>query len=176
MPKTYTQLTAANATAGNAILASDMNALFTNSNNYRVPPMCSVTNTAASYGTGSFQYLAANTEDFDTDGMHSTVTNNSRITPTTAGIYLFTACAQFPNVAGGTRQVGITVNRTSTIVQTDGPPEASGFQTTITVAGVWSMNGSTDYAEVRIYHSNTPNTAQNITLIRFQAMWLGQAS
>ena len=38
------------------------------------------------------------------------------------------------------------------------------------------MNGTTDYAEVRIYHSNTPNTAQNLVLIRFQAIWVGQVS
>jgi len=153
-----------------------MNEIGTNSNNYRVPPMCSVKNAAVSYNPGDFRYMAADTEDFDTDGMHDTVTNNSRITPTTAGIYLFTATVQFPSVAGGTRQVAISINRSTVVAQVDGPPEASGFQTSISVSGAWSMNGTTDYAETRIYHSNTPNSAQNISLIRFQALWQGQAS
>ena len=174
MAKTYNTFT--DVATGEVLTATNFNNVLENVGNYRVPPMCSVSKTATSYPTASFQYLAADTENFDTDAMHDNVTNNSRITPTTAGIYLFTACVQFPNVAGGTRQVAISVNRTVSVVQTDGPPEATGFQTTITAAGAWSMNGTTDYAEVRIYHSNTPNTAQNLVLIRFQAIWVGQVS
>jgi hypothetical protein len=52
-----------------------------------VPPACRAKRTDnTSYTSGAA--LSFDLEDFDTDGMHDTVTNNDRITIQTAGIYL----------------------------------------------------------------------------------------
>lgn len=47
--------------------------------------------------------LAFDTERWDTDGMHSTVDNNSRLTCKTAGKYLIIGCSGFPVGAGAVR-------------------------------------------------------------------------
>ena len=64
---------------------------------------------------GTFTALAFDTEDFDTDTMHDTVTNNSRLTATTAGKYLVGGTANFAASGTGRREVRIRKNGTDYI-------------------------------------------------------------
>ncbi len=65
-------------------------------------PYCRVTRVAAQDATEDTDTaIAWDTEEADTDTMHSTVTNPSRITIATAGLYLITAnVSSFPTPAG----------------------------------------------------------------------------
>jgi hypothetical protein len=90
MPKTFTQITAANATAGNAILASDHSSAFTTLNSHTVPPLVRAKRSTNLSYTSSAP-IAWDAEDYDTDAMHDNATNNTRITFATAGIYRVTA-------------------------------------------------------------------------------------
>lgn len=89
MPKTFTQITAANATAGNAILASDHSSAFTTLNSHTVPPLVRAKR-ATDLSYTSSAPIAWTDEDYDTDAMHDNATNNTRITFATAGIYRVT--------------------------------------------------------------------------------------
>lgn len=68
------------------------------------PPTCIVSGTGQSISNNVLTGLNAPTETRDTDGMHSSVTNNTRITINTAGTYLFSACIGFAPNAVGFRQ------------------------------------------------------------------------
>src|SRR4051794_16526480 len=62
--------------------------------NIGVLPSCAVYNDAAqSIPDGALTALTFNTEHFDTDSIHSTSSNTSRLTCQTAGIYVITASA-----------------------------------------------------------------------------------
>jgi hypothetical protein len=67
------------------------------------PPQCSVSNVTQSVPNLTLTALNADTESADNDSMHSTVTNNSRITFNTAGRYLCCATVGF-SPANGLRQ------------------------------------------------------------------------
>lgn len=57
------------------------------------PPQCSVSaSTSQLIATNTLTVLTADQEFYDTDAMHSTVTNTSRITVNTAGRYSVEAC------------------------------------------------------------------------------------
>ena len=65
-----------------------------------------VTNSAnQSIPNNAFTTLTFNTEDFDTDSIHDNVTNNSRLTATTAGKYLVYGNVRFAANATNTRGV-----------------------------------------------------------------------
>lgn len=96
MAKTFTNLTVANATAGNAILASDHAAAFTTLNSHTVPPSCQVRRTTnlTSYTTASsitWESVGWDTENTasPSDPMWSSG-SATRVTIRTAGLYLVT--------------------------------------------------------------------------------------
>lgn len=79
-------------------------------------PACRVYHNAAqSIASGSFVPLTFNSERFDTDNMHSTVTNPGRITFTTAGLYLVGGNIEFAGNAVGTRGMAILHSGTTYI-------------------------------------------------------------
>lgn len=55
-------------------------------------------------------FLAFDSENFDTDTMHDLVTNNSRITFTTAGKYQITGCVEWDSNATGLRELFVEKN------------------------------------------------------------------
>src|SRR5262245_22049217 len=80
------------------------------------PPACrAYHNAAQALTTGVEASLALNSERYDTDTMHDTVTNNSRLTIKTAGLYIITGHVEFANNATGYRLGGLRVNNTTTI-------------------------------------------------------------
>lgn len=67
-----------------------------------------------SLSSGSTVSLSFDTEDFDNDTMHSTVTNTSRITCVTAGKYMVRGQVTFANNATGRRILSLVKNGVST--------------------------------------------------------------
>jgi hypothetical protein len=64
--------------------------------------------------------LAFNSERFDNDAIHDTVTNNGRLVCKTAGTYLITGCVEWdPNTTGG-RQLTVRLNGTTAVVAQEG--------------------------------------------------------
>lgn len=79
------------------------------------PPACSVFNSANQLLTSATAtVLDADSENFDNDAMHSTVTNNSRVTATTAGRYLCIATVSFAANGTGQREIRFRTNGTTT--------------------------------------------------------------
>lgn len=76
-----------------------------------VSALVSVSNSAVqSVNSGSPTALTFNTEEYDTDTMHSTVTNTSRLTATTAGVYDIAGSTEFAYNTTGWRQIQIRKN------------------------------------------------------------------
>lgn len=74
-------------------------------------PMCQVQNTTTFTITNNTQVIAsADITVFDTDAMHSTSTNNSRITIQTSGIYLIYGTLSFASNSLGSRWVTFVYN------------------------------------------------------------------
>jgi hypothetical protein len=178
MPKTYADLTVANATAGNAILASDFSTLFTNSNNYRVPAMCVLTAGSQVIANTTATALTYSSEVVDTDAMHSTSSNTSRITIATAGVYLFTCqLAAAGSGAAGSRILA-TLNKNGAEAVTNGarvdtqnPTASSSLAISLSLALSCAVN---DYFEWVIFQSSGGN--RTVDGSTFSAVWLGQAS
>jgi hypothetical protein len=79
MAKTYP--TIGPFTAGDILTAATMTDIQTNLTNQRVPPMCRINQTSGqTINDATNTVLTFAGEQFDTDGMHDLVTNNSRIT------------------------------------------------------------------------------------------------
>jgi hypothetical protein len=133
------------------------------------PPGCSVFDS----GTQSIADLTqtamlADSENFDNDAMHSTVTNTSRITCQTAGRYLLTANVSFVANATGRREVRFRVNG-STII--------NGILYTSHGTDIWRGSvcrtvvlNATDYVECMV-HQNS-GAALTAALVEFYAGFL----
>jgi len=112
------------------------------------PPSVAVSNSASVLTTNStFTFMNANTELWDTDSMHSTVTNTSRLTATTAGRYQLTVTMRFGINATGSRVIGYRVNGGGSNIQL-----MTGLNTGVSVEMVLSgsdmlVMAATDYIE-----------------------------
>lgn len=129
------------------------------------PPACSVFNSVAqSLANSTLTVLNANSEAFDSDAMHSTVTNNSRITIQTAGRYEFCATVFFASDPDGTRFIEFIVNGTTryNIMQI---ASAGASQETILTGSRKLDLAVGDYVEVRARH--IAGAALDVTLNEF---------
>lgn len=90
--------------------------------------------------------LAFNSERFDTDTIHDTATNNSRLTCKTAGKYLVFAHVQWASGAGTYRQTNLFLNGATNIAIVIGPP-SSGNVTYQHVSTVYDL-AVNDYVEI----------------------------
>lgn len=66
--------------------------------------------TAVSVSSGTSTLVTFDSEAWDTDSLHSTTTNPSRITINTSGQYLVTFYARFPSNSTGYRQCNLRLN------------------------------------------------------------------
>jgi hypothetical protein len=135
------------------------------------PPYCSVfASSAQSVNDSTTTALTANSENFDNDGMHSTVSNTSRITATHAGRYQFIASVNYAAHATGTRQVAMRVDG-STIISPNVQVASAGgsFSTALTlVANIVLTVGQ--YVECVVVQR--AGVALNCTLTEFSAMFV----
>jgi hypothetical protein len=105
MPKTYTTLTS--VSTGDVLTATNYNNVQTTLNNHTIPPIVRCTRSGDLSYTSSAA-IAWNAEDYDTDSMHDTVTNNTRITFVTAGIYRVT-CGLYVTYGGTVSALDLSI-------------------------------------------------------------------
>lgn len=112
------------------------------------------TNTAATFGASS--------EDIDTHGFHDTASNTSRITPTVAGYYLLTGCYVTVAAADYTN-IGCSIfkNGASAGIWDRRGPNVTNVVKTAYCDAILSANGSSDYFELDVYHTNGAVAARN---------------
>lgn len=109
-------------------------------------------NAAISINNNTQTALTFNSERFDTDGLHSTSVNTSRLTCTRAGKHLATAHVEFAANVTGLRFAGIRLNGTTYIALDQKPVDS---------AGAWIASLSTvyemaliDYIELVVFQNS----------------------
>lgn len=129
--------------------------------------------------TGTWTAVTWDTETYDVGGMHESVTNPSRITIQTAGVYVFSFGADWASNTTGERICGFAVNGTREF--------ESSPQTTI-VDGRCMMAisfvrklAATNYVEVLVYQTsggnlNLNNTTASESVAQFTAQYLASGT
>ena len=121
-------------------------------------PSCRAYKTALqAIPTSTWTAINLDAERFDTDGMHDTVTNNTRLTCRTAGKYLLVGHASWVAVAGTRRLIGIWLNGMGTGVcvarmDLSGAAGEAGSEMGPVVATIWDLAVG-DYVELGAYQT-----------------------
>ena len=140
------------------------------------PPACRVYHNAnQSLTNNTLTALAFNSERYDTDTMHDTVTNNSRITINTAGLYLLTLSIQFAADTDYTQNFAAFRVDGATYIAQDASPGMSDGR--VAIATVYKFS-ATQYVEAIARQINTSAGANDIIVNaqytpEFTATWLG---
>lgn len=146
------------------------------------PPACRVFhNVAQSASNDTILVSAFNSERFDTNGMHDTVTNNTRITFNIPGIYVVSATGEFS--AGFNyiySSVGIRLGGTTYIAQQQNYPEQGGntVDVRVSITTIYKF-AATEFIEVVFRQRNTIPDARNLLSTgnfspEFSATWIGR--
>lgn len=110
-------------------------------------PSVRVTNSGIqSLNDNTLTALNFDTERFDTDGLHSTSTNNTRLTASVAGKYLIFATVTWDTNATGLREIAVKLNDTTYILD-DVRSAVNGLNSFNSVAGVYHLAAG-DYIEL----------------------------
>lgn len=145
------------------------------------PPACRVYNNAAlsHTSTGNWQVLSGlNSERYDTDTMHSTVTNTGRITINTAGVYELFGCIEFAANATGIRGIRLAINgntATGDIASNYWPSNGAVIGTALSISSIWKFAVG-EYVEVAAFQNSGGNLAiQRLDSAspEFAATWIG---
>lgn len=118
-------------------------------------PRCRVyktTNFATATATAAA--VTFNAERYDNDSMHSTSSNTSRITMTTAGVYLVGACIEWTGNATGAREAAIRLNGSTVLASDLVPLTGSAGASCIQVVQCVYAFSAADYVEVRVTQSS----------------------
>lgn len=176
MAKTYNTFT--NVSTGDVYTAASHNAILQNLAGYRVPPACKARRTSAQTIANSaataIQFDAS--DSFDTDTMHDTVTNNTRITVNTSGIYIVTGQIYFASSATGSyRVISIAKNGTELASANFG----AGTDRRCTLTYIDAAANATDYYELLAFQDSGGNLNTSVVhgvTSEFSVAWLGQVS
>lgn len=170
-PFHFTALTVPTASNMNAGIESALAFLLS-------PPRCKVYNSAAqSIGSGAFAALTWDTEEIDSDAMHSTSSNTSRLVCQTAGTYLLSGSISWASSSAGVRRGARWLkNGASSNTQVMIVPPGTG------TAGVPTVHAPTvmmplavsDYVELAGYQDTggALSTVAGITGCFAQALWV----
>jgi hypothetical protein len=162
-------------TTGNTLTAAQMNTNVRDNPNFlHDPPMVLA-------GRSSAQSIPNNTatainfttgDVYDTDSMHSTSTNPSRVVANTAGVYLFWYFMEFAGVnTTGLREAYLMINGTNIItVNAERNPTAS--FTTLGGQATYLM-AATDYIELIVAQTSGAGLNATVASISGESMWLG---
>lgn len=119
------------------------------------PPRARVYNNAnISVANATDQALTFNSERFDTDTMHSTSVNTSRITFTSAGTYLVGGNAIFAANATGTRKIFVRLNGTTPIATAEVVNGGASADVSLAVSTLYTFAAS-DYIELVAFQNST---------------------
>lgn len=178
MAKTYT--TVPDLASGATVTETNWDThLRDNINNLIVRPAARVYHSAAQSATsGVSLWLAFNSERYDTDAIHDTATNNSRLTCQTAGIYLVEATLAFAANVTGVRGAQLLLNGTTNIAIVREPAATGGHEHLLTISTTWAF-AVNDYVEVLAFQSS--GGALNVTAAsaysaEFMMTWIGRTS
>lgn len=97
--------------------------------------------------SGNWLAITFNSERFDTDGMHSTSSNTSRVYAITAGTYLLTGHANFAANSTGYRQLGLRVDGATFIGISAANNIGSGASLNLSVGAVYELTAN-QYVEL----------------------------
>lgn len=124
-----------------------------------VPSARAYASAATAVATATWASIALAAELHDTGGLHDTVTNNTRITIVTPGLYLVTGHVTFGASTAGTRRIselrlnGSTVgDQNSTIAREETTPGGSA-NLTHSLAGIKYLNAG-DFVELAVYQDS----------------------
>jgi hypothetical protein len=123
------------------------------------------TNQSIPYATDTAVQFTS--ESFDTDGMHDNVTNNTRITINTAGIYGIAFSGTMKPPTGGPTNFGriiasILVNGSAIALSQENPIDAAGELDNQMNISTYEQLDVGDYIEVSIYQTNDSSVARNL--------------
>lgn len=172
MPKTYNTFT--NVSTGDVLTATNFNNVLTNVGNYRVPPMCRLFNSATVTPYTTNTAITWNSESYDTDDMHSTSVNTSRITFQTAGVYLCTATIRTDATTITQGNLYARLNGGATIIGQNFILPTSGASLSQVSSFMYSFAAG-DYIEWVSGYVGTGTGSINSTS-HVEALWVGQAS
>ena len=117
-----------------------------------VVPSARVYNDAAiSINNNTITALTFNSERWDTDSIHSTVTNTGRLTATKAGIYHIHGHVAFASNSSGSRQVSIRFGA-STVLAVHKIPASAGVNL-LSISTVYYL-AENDYVELLVYQDS----------------------
>ena len=164
------------ASAGGTITAALWNSQVRDAENFFLAvPMCVLTcSVTQSIANTAFTSLNFDTEVRDNDGMHSTVTNTSRITCVTAGWY------QYAGVVGwGGSVTGARLSHWSLNGSTIAGSEVASSSPLATAEGIPASSGITflnvgDYLEIQIWQSSGGALLTGANASRASVKWVGQ--
>lgn len=123
-------------------------------------PLCRVRQgTPQTVASGANTAVLYDLEDYDIggSGMHSTVTNTSRLTPTVAGYYCFDGVGILVAATNGFTLVNgwVRINGATNLPGADRQAMAATLgNQTVSHRVRWPMNGTTDYAEFVVLHTS----------------------
>lgn len=163
-------------TTGQLVTASLMNNEWVNNIAFLAnPPACRVYHNAnQSVANGAVAYLSFNSERYDTDSMHNTVTNNGRITFNTAGLYHVFAQIVFASNVTGVRAIEIRRNGGNNIILNT-VQATSAFNTRMGISTIWKF-AAADYIECGVFQNSggALNAEFNADYSpEFGATWIG---
>jgi len=138
---------------------------------------CSLTQSSAQSISSTTQTdLTFDTEQFDTNGFHSTSTNTARITIPSGkgGYYLVTAKVSYASNSTGTRGLWLVKNGSTYIGTSFNEPVSTGDITTVQINAIVNLV-ATDYITMNAYQSSggSLNTATDQFKTTFAVQYLG---
>lgn len=131
---------------------------------------CRVKQSAAQSIWTTLVAVAFDAETFDTDTMHSNVTNNTRITFTTAGYYQISGV--FNTDANAVARAGLRLNWTTYIYEASVGNAGASLANGDTISSIYQFSAS-DYIEMMGYFGTTQNTktGENGTHLAVARLW-----
>lgn len=118
--------------------------------------------------------LNFDSERYDNDTMHDTVTNNSRVKATHAGVYDIVGSIAYAANATGYRQARLRLNGTTYLAIQLQPSAGAGVETVVVVSTQYTL-AATDYIELVAFHSagtaiNSNNDANYAPFLAMKAI------
>lgn len=162
-------------TVGKIPTKSELDTLGTDIAYLAGPPYCDLYLTAAQNVASGTSYLSItfDTEAADTDTMHSTSVNTSRITATTAGLYLVMGTAAIAANATGYRGLRIAKNGTTDVTRDQSPTTSAASAHWLNVVGFVRLSAG-DYVELQALQNSGSALALStgVGATTFQARWV----
>ena len=125
-----------------------------------VPPMCRAKVTGSvTVADATDTVVAFGAEDFDTNAMHDTATNNSRITFQTAGVYLVVGVINYTAGIDADHAPFIRKGGSTELARISGGTANQNGGATISVIAEFAVS---EYVELVAYQNNSANTARTL--------------